>query len=279
MSEKRFILGIWLIERGSGRNLVARSYDRVEIDMDLIGPFLSATHTFIDKASNEELRTIDTEASRYVWEATEQLLFVMAVSKNTRVALARFLLQYALSEFLNNHIPQGEDVASVLRGWQGSPETFQSFGEFLDELVSQYEVTDESLILGKSMDCLEVYNHLFRAIMQVKTDSKTRNKLVKSIVNAMAPLTKSYPFLAQAPVDKAGIEVVNINILSGQVTYKSLRNALGELLEAVALTAKATVDNETFRNMIFDSVMPYVKRDLQRITTYAILGDVIRDLF
>jgi len=279
LSEKRFILGIWLIERGSGRNLVARSYDRVEIDMDLIGPFLSATHTFIDKASNEELRTIDTEASRYVWEATEQLLFVMAVSKNTRVALARFLLQYALSEFLNNHIPQGEDVASVLRGWQGSPETFQSFGEFLDELVSQYEVTDESLILGKSMDCLEVYNHLFRAIMQVKTDSKTRNKLVKSIVNAMTPLTKSYPFLAQAPVDKAGIEVVNINILSGQVTYKSLRNALGELLEAVALTAKATVDNETFRNMIFDSVMPYVKRDLQRITTYAILGDVIRDLF
>ena len=69
MSVKQSILGVWLIERGSGRNLVSRCYsDAVKLDMDLIAPFLSATHTFIDKASNETLKTVDTETNRYVWK-------------------------------------------------------------------------------------------------------------------------------------------------------------------------------------------------------------------
>ena len=105
MADRRSILGMWLIERGSGRNLVARAYDGIEIDMDLIAPFLSATHTFIDKASNETLKTIDTENSRYVWEASEHLLFVMVISKMARIGHMRFMLEYALNEFINNFIP------------------------------------------------------------------------------------------------------------------------------------------------------------------------------
>lgn len=54
MSGRRAIQGIWLIERGSGRNLIAKAYTGIDIDMDLIAPFLSATHTFIDRASSEE---------------------------------------------------------------------------------------------------------------------------------------------------------------------------------------------------------------------------------
>ena len=93
MSSKRSILGVWLIERGSGRNLVARAYsDLVKLDMDLIAPFLSATHTFIDKAASETLRTVDTETNRYVWEANEHLLFVMVVSKAARLGHMRFML-------------------------------------------------------------------------------------------------------------------------------------------------------------------------------------------
>ena len=76
MSDKRTIHGIWLIERQTGRNIVSRAYSGIEIDMDLIAPFLSATHTFIDKASHENLRIIDTENSRYVWQENEHLLFV-----------------------------------------------------------------------------------------------------------------------------------------------------------------------------------------------------------
>ena len=87
MSDKRQIYGVWLIERQTGRNIVSRAYSGIEIDMDLIAPFLSATHTFIDKASHENLRIIDTETSRYVWQENEYLLFVMVVSKQARVGL------------------------------------------------------------------------------------------------------------------------------------------------------------------------------------------------
>jgi len=277
MSDKRSIHGVWLIERQTGRNLVARAYSGIDIDMDLIAPFLSATHTFIDKATNETLKTIDTETNRYVWLANDNLLFVMAVSKAARTGHMRFLLEYALNEFMRNEIPDGSDISSVLKEWHGNPESFIHYADFIDELVSQFEETDDSLVASKSMDSLEVYNHLFRAIMQVEIDKKTRKKLVDGINERLQSLIETYPFLASVPVDEAGIEVISIDVHS--VPYRTLRVALEEMLKVVTDVARKVVDAMAYRNMIFEHAMPYVKKDMDRIQIYAILDDVIRYMF
>ncbi len=278
MSDKRSILGVWLIERGSGRNIVSRAYsEAVKLDMDLIAPFLSATHTFIDKASNETLRTIDTETNRYVWEANEHLLFVMVVSKAARLGHMRFLLEYALGEFMTNEVPEDTDVETMLKSWHGAPKQFQKFGNFVDELVTQYEVTDEVLLAGKSMDCLEVYSHLFRGIMRAKTSKAKKNKIVSTMKTYLEPLTDRYPFLSVAPIDTAGIEVLQIDV--NEVPYHHLRDSLEELLRLLAKVTRENVTEKAYRDMIFDHVMCYVKRDIKRLQTYAILDDVIRYLF
>ncbi len=279
MSNKRSILGVWIIERSSGRNIIARSYSEVQIEMDLIAPFLSATHTFIDRASRESLRTIDTENSRYVWDANECLLMVMVVSNLARLSHMRFVLEYIMREFMQQYLQDVTDCVTVLNEWQGSPETFREFGQFLDEIVSQYEVTDEALLIGKAMDCLEVYNHIFRATMQVNVDISTKTKLVDALKESIRPLCEQYPFLENVPIDEAGIEVLNINILSGEISYRHLRDALEKMLQVVASTTKRNVDVSAFRNMIFDSLMPYVKRDMLRLQTYFILDDVVNSFF
>lgn len=278
MSDKKSILGVWLIERGSGRNIVSRAYsDAVKLDMDLIAPFLSATHTFIDKASNETLRTIDTETNRYVWEANEHLLFVMVVSKAARLGHMRFLLEYALGEFMTNEVPEDTDVATLLKNWHGAPKKFQKFGNFVDELVTQYELTDEVLIAGKSMDCLEVYSHLFRGIMRVETTKTKKNKIVSTMKTYLEPLIDRYPFLSVVPIDTVGIEILQIDV--NVVPYHHLRDSLEELLRLLAKVTRETVKPKAYRDMIFDHVMPYVKRDIKRLQTYAILDDVVRYLF
>ncbi len=278
MSSKRSILGVWLIERGSGRNLVAKAYsDIVKLDMDLIAPFLSATHTFIDKASNETLRTVDTETNRYVWEANDNLLFVMVVSKAARIGHMRFMLEYALNEFVKQEVPSDSDVATVLKNWHGAPTTFKKFGNFVNELVEQYELTDESLLAGKSMDCLEVYNHLFRGLMKVKTGKKKRNDIVKRVNGWIEPMLDRYTFLATVPVDGAGIEVLEIDV--NTVPYQHLRDSLEEVLRLLAKAVREIVTPKAYRDVIFDHVMPYAKRDIQRLQTYAILDDVVRYLF
>jgi len=278
MSIKQSILGVWLIERGSGRNLVSRCYsEAVKLDMDLIAPFLSATHTFIDKASNETLKTVDTETNRYVWEANEHLLFVMVVSKAARLGHMRFMLEYALNEFMNREVPKNSNVETVLRDWLGSPNTFKKFGKFIDELVTQYEVTDESLLAGKSMDCLEVYSHLFRGIMRVKGGKQKKTAIVNKMKRWTEPLLNRYPFLTQIPIDVAGIEVLDIDV--NTVAYHHLRDALEELLRLLGKAVREIASPKAYRDMIFDHVMPYVKHDIQRLQTYAILDDVIRYLF
>ena len=278
MSVKQSILGVWLIERGSGRNLVSRCYsDAVKLDMDLIAPFLSATHTFIDKASNETLKTVDTETNRYVWEANEHLLFVMVVSKAARIGHMRFMLEYALNEFMSREVPTNSDIATVLKNWLGSPTKFKKFGNFIDELVMQYEVTDESLVAGKSMDCLEVYSHLFRGIMKVKGGKQKKTAIVKRMKGWTEPLLDRYPFLTQVPIDAAGIEVLDINV--NDVAYQHLRDSLEELLRLLGKAVREIASPKAYRDMLFDHVMPYVKRDIQRLQTYAILDDVIRYLF
>ncbi len=278
MSDKKSILGVWLIERGSGRNIVSRAYsEAVKLDMDLIAPFLSATHTFIDKASNETLRTIDTETNRYVWEANDHLLFVMVVSKAARIGHMRFVLEYALEEFMKNEVPADTNVASMLKNWHGAPNQFNEFGNFVDELVSQYEVTDEVLLAGKSMDCLEVYSHIFRGIMRVDTAKSKRKKIVRIMNTYLEPLIDRYPFLSAVTLDEVGIEVLQIDI--NTVPYHQLRDALEELFRLLAKVTKETVTPNAYRDMIFEHVMPYVKRDTKRLQTYAILDDVVRYLF
>ncbi|KXH76961.1 MAG: hypothetical protein AM326_06055 [Candidatus Thorarchaeota archaeon SMTZ-45] len=278
MSTKQSILGVWLIERGSGRNLVAKCYsDAVKLDMDLIAPFLSATHTFIDKASNETLKTVDTETNRYVWEANDHLLFVMVVSKAARLGHMRFMLEYALNEFMKKEVPPDSDVATLLKNWHGAPGTFKNFGRFVDELVTQYEATDESLVAGKSMDCLEVYSHLFRGIMKVKGGKKKKETIVKRMKGFTEPLLDRYPFLLKVPIDIAGIEVLDIDV--NTVAYQHLRDSLEELLRLLGKAVREIVTPKAYKDMLFDYVMPYVKHDIQRLQTYAILDDVVRYLF
>ncbi len=281
MSNRKSIHGVWLIERGSGRNIVARAYVGIEIDMDLIAPFLSATHTFIDQASNESLKIIDTENSRYVWEANELLIFVMVVSKSARIGHMRFLLRYALEEFMRREVPTNTNLETLLRGWHGAPNTFKHFGNFIDELVTQYEMTDESLLAGKTMDCLEVYSHLFKAILSVEIEKKTRKKLMKEIRKKAKALSEDHPLVGNVPIDEHGIDVLTIDVykLMDDTDYKNFRVALERLLKIVAKATKDIVDRDTFRDMIFEFAMPYVKRDIGRLQTYAILDDVVRFLF
>ncbi len=277
MSDRKCIQGVWLIERGSGRNLVSRAYAGIEIDMDLIAPFLSATHTFIDKASQESLQTVDTEANRYIWEANDYLLFVMVVSKSARIGHMRFLLQYALNEFSRKKVPKGETLANVLKDWHGAPGTFKDFGQFVDEIVSQYEETDDSLEAGKSMDCLSVYSHLYRSIMRVKTTTPVRKKLGKRLRELMKPLLDEYAFLEKMAVDDSGIDVLEIDVY--EVPYRALKVALEDILKVLARAVRENVTDKAYRDTLFNHTMPYVKSDLPRMQTYAILDDVVRHLF
>lgn len=277
MSDRRSIHGVWLIERLTGRNLISKAYTGMKIDMDLIAPFLSATFTFIDKASNEELTTIDTETNRYVWESSDHLLLVMVVSKAARIGHMRFILKYALNEFMRNEIPADVDVESMLKRWTGTPSTFKKFGNFVNELVEQFETTDEALVAGKCMDCLEVYNHIFRAIMRVKASNRARKKLMKRIKDLVEPLYERYLCLNDVVIDDSGVEVLGIDVYN--VQYKVLRECLEELLRIVSDSAKEVITQKAFRDMIFENAIPYVKRDLNRLQTYAILDDVIRYLF
>ncbi len=277
MSDHRSILGVWLIERATGRNIVSRAYSGIDIDMDLIAPFLSATHTFIDKASNENLRIIDTENSRYIWQENDYLLFVMVVSKAARIGHMRFILQYALNEFMRNEVPDGATIDAILSGWHGNPQTFNHFGNFVDELVGQFEETDEALVAGKSMDCLEVYSHLFRAILSVKIDKKSRKKLMKRIKELAAPIIDGDQCLTGVTIDDNGVDILSIDVYNAH--YSKLRTALEDLLRVVSTSTKEIASEEAFRNMIFDRAMVYVKRDLSRLETYAILDDVVRYLF
>ena len=164
-----------------------------------------------------------------------------------------------------------------MKNWLGSPTKFKNFGNFIDELVTQYEVTDESLVAGKSMDCLEVYSHLFRGIMKVRGGKQKKNAIVKRMKGWTEPLLDRYPFLSNVPIDVAGVEVLDINV--NDVAYQHLRDSLEELLRLLGKAVREIASPKAYRDMLFDHVMPYVKHDIQRLQTYAILDDVIRYLF
>ena len=78
-------------------------------------------------------------------------------------------------------------------------------------------------------------------------------------------------------VDGGGIEILDIDVYN--VPYKILREVLEDLLRHLTEATRDTVTKARYRKMIFEHAMPYVKEDLERMQTYAILDDVIRHLF
>ncbi|MCK4483366.1 MAG: hypothetical protein KAU89_00975, partial [Candidatus Thorarchaeota archaeon] len=151
------------------------------------------------------------------------------------------------------------------------------FEEYVEELVSQYESTDESLTAGKAMDCLAVYSHLFRAILRVKTPKKTRTKLTKKIRELAQPVLELDPVLSDIQIDDSGVEILHLDV--SRINYRMLRQGLEMMLRVVADATHKTVTQTAFRKMIFDHAMPYVKRDIERLQLYCILDDVVRYLF
>jgi hypothetical protein len=257
--------------------MVSRTYTNIEIDMDLFAPFLSATKILVDTASQEDLQMIDTENVRYVWDGNDWIIFVLAVSKGARLGHMRFLLNYALTEFMRIEVPRNSDIQSTLKDWTGAPKSFTKFETLLDELIDQFEATDESLVAGKAMDCLAVYSHLFRAIMRVKLTKKKRKALADRIQKLTVPLFEKEPALKLTEIDENGVDVLGIN--PHESSYKNLREALEELLRIVAEATKKTATASAFKTMIFDELMVYVKRDLSRLQLYYILDDVVRHVF
>lgn len=245
--------------------------------MDLFAPFLSATKILVDTASLEDLEMLDTETTRYIWHGNDYLLLVLSISKGARVGHMRFLLRYALTEFIRTEVPKNADIETVLSKWTGAPGSFKRFEIFLNELVQQFEVTDESLIAGKAMDCLAVYSHLFKVIMKVKLTKKKRETLVKIIRERTSPLFETEPALQVTLIDGSGVDVLAVNPYD--CSYKNLRDALEEMLRIIADAAREIATEESFRDMIFTHAMPYVKRDIERLQLYFILDDVIRYLF
>ncbi|MHA2118221.1 MAG: hypothetical protein ACW98J_04815, partial [Candidatus Thorarchaeota archaeon] len=72
-------------------------------------------------------------------------------------------------------------------------------------------------------------------------------------------------------------EVLNIDV--NIAPYKELRVALEEILKMLSQVVQETVTKKVYQTMLFKHAMPYVKSDVERLQTYAILDDVIRHLF
>ena len=115
--------------------------------------------------------------------------------------------------------------------------------------------------------------------MRVDVGRNVKKRIVKDIQSKIEPLIERYPFLSSVPVDEAGLEVLEINVLSNDIPYKILREALEDLFRVVSQCVRQNVDPDKYQANIFNNVMRYVKEDLRRLQTYAILDDVVRYLF
>ena len=100
---------------------------------------------------------------------------------------------------------------------------------------------------------------------------------MRRIKKSLKPIKEFYSFLEVITVTSGGIDVLGIDV--NVVQYKELRVALEEILKVLSQVVQETVTKKVYQTMLFKHAMPYVKSDVERLQTYAILDDVIRHLF
>ena len=276
LSNSRLIYGLWLIEKISGRNLISRNYVGINIDIDLFAPLLTSTKMFVDATASEPLEMVDTEGSRYIWHSNQWLIIVLMISKKARIGHMRFLLHYALTVFMEKCMKKYGPIEEFLQNWQGQP-IFERYERFVDELVEQYEQTDEALLAGKAMDCLEVYSHLFNAILTIDLSKEKKQEMMERIKSELHELVATDEAFKNTVITNRGIDILSVDYT--KCSYRSLRTTLDKMLTIVARVTRNIAPKTAYRDMLFDHVVPYLKKDMARLETYSIIDDVIQTVF
>lgn len=261
---------IWILERDAGRCIFNSVYTKSMIDPDLITTVLNVLYHISIELSGKGIETVDMAGLRWYFVTEEDLIFISCCDRNDKASVIREKTIIIKNEFFDK-FPDLKKVG-FFKEWDGNISTYEDFQKNLSELFSDWskaeEVTDHASIL----DLLEVHQQIFKLLKSDELAPKNNRSKAYLTKNVKDVLNK-YPFLKEkCHFKNYRLEVMDkIDIRKDHVEDINMRGMLEELCSIYVAALKNINGPDKFYKFFREIIVPYIKKDWQRINDLDLL--------
>ncbi len=281
MNSKHDIKAVFIIEAESGRSIYQRTYAKgFTGQFELLSGQLSGIYAILNNEMiDDRLKSVDTEDTRFIWVKRGPVVLMAATALKLNRSYIKSML-ITMYEFFEKIIKSKNMTIEDYLKYESEIGTgLSDLDAQIDELVSQFEQIDENVVAKKSMDSLEVYEHLFYRLLKMVSDEQ-RVSIINKIKEMYSEQLNKHIHTRKFIFDKNGIALTNFTTKELETfKYREIRNLLENMLKDIAFEVRKTIGDSNYRNELFNLIVPYIKEDWVRIRAYAIDDDIIYHVF
>lgn len=255
----KMIYSLWVVERYGSRNVFNKSYQEEDIDPDLLSSFLTALHQIAQTLSGKKgIENIDMGGSRWVYDVHDELIFIIAASKNEDARILKKQI-HIIRDLFSGEFKE-ITKKDYFKNWSGRRDKFLDFTSILDNLMDQWYSAEKVTSSARMLDLLEVYQQIFDTFKERSTE-----KVGKEFVfEKLQSVTDEFPDFFKEIYTKDKINLLSIDVVKQNIGEIELRLGLRQLFEAY-LDAWKNVLSAPDLDGVHEKIRKYIKKDWDRI--------------
>ena len=252
---------VFILRRETGELLYHRSYCDHKLDPALIGGFLSAmgniaTEQMVGEGGIESIRMKD---ERWIYFVEKGVYLILNADLAHPPNWLKHKLRYIAKEFF------GMFNASTIDKWKGNARIFDAFDSYLDGLLKDWELAQQTTTDTKAMDILGLYENIIHRLLLTKMSKKNQtellNKLIKHAKVIFGPTTNLQDHYGKLDL---------FNLLLNDYEYQKLKTNLKHFFEYLFTELQDLTTRTAIERMITKTLFPLFKFYYRNIDLYNI---------
>lgn len=263
---------IWILEKHAGRCIFNSVLLHTEsmIDPDLITTVLNVLYHISIELSGKGIETIDMAGFRWFFVTKNDLIFISCCDKDEKLNIIREKTKIIKNEFFNEF--PDLNVEDFFRNWDGNITNFEKFEINLSSLFSDWTKAEEITDHASIMDLLEVHQQIFK-LLQSDEIAPQNNRSKGYLSTNLKKVLNKYQFLREkCQFRDYRLEIMDkIDIRKDHLENLELREMLSELCICYVNALKNINGPDKFYFFFRETIVPYMKKDWERINKLDLL--------
>lgn len=151
---------------------------------------------------------------------------------------------------------------------------FNSFDDFIDNLVLTWWMGETTVSAAKVMDVFEVFTLFYNTILQRFLTEVSRRTYKKEIQAILNKYSEKLPTIQNLHMADTG--VINYDTIDPQQTkYTRFRKILFDIFGDLIQLARRTMPKQTYQSLVFEHISPLIRIEQDRLKTYALTEKLV----
>jgi hypothetical protein len=259
-----------------GFPLYSRKWSQSDVDSALLSGFLASMEHMAQQVAAQHVNVVNMKDRRFFFQIDEEngLLLVFITDVSESPARFRKYLGILNQQFVEMFQKQLKELHE-----DGTTDTtlFNSFDEFIDDLVLTWWMGETTVSAAKVMDVFEVFTLFYNTILRRFLTEVSRRTYGDEIQQIFETRMTKIPAIVGIHIDETGV-VTYESIDPQQVKYAKFRNVLFDIFHELMILTRKTMPKQTYRSLVFEHISPLIRIEQDRMKTYSLTEKIVMEI-